>query len=104
VAGPGLPDANGVEKARGLRINCTLSFEELIVSRFDGRMVAALAVWLGLAMAGYGPRVSASFLLSVTPGADVGGAGAGGPAELSEPSNSPLPNLLPVFIANNCGP
>src|SRR5205809_765598 len=55
---------------------------ESIVSRFGGRAIAAVAVWVGLAMLGYGPRAAASFLPFATqvpqssPWTESGGAGS----------------------------
>jgi hypothetical protein len=49
------------------------------VTRFGGRAIAALAVWAGLAMLGYGPRASAAFLPALSLPAATGPCGAGAP-------------------------
>jgi len=80
------------------------------VSRFGGRAFAAVAVWVGLAMLGYGPRASASFLPIATqvpqssPWVDGGGAG-GGPTEVQAHPDSPLfTDALQALQVNDCGP
>jgi hypothetical protein len=85
------------------------STEELIVSRFGGRMIAVLAVWLGLAMLGYGPRANASFLPFATDlpqsscGAEPENAGSG-PSELQKQRDSlPTSDAIGVLPPNDCG-
>jgi len=49
------------------------------VSRFGGRAVAALAVWVGLALLDLGPRASAAFLPVLSLPAATSPCGAGAP-------------------------
>ena len=66
-----------------------------IVRSIGGRCLAALAVTFGLAMLGFGPRASASFLPLVTqPSAGVSEEGAG-PSNLDE---RPAPARLPEVV------
>ena len=64
------------------------------MARFGGQMIAALAVWLGLAMLGYGPRAAASFLPLAT-GEPVPESGAAG-IPIDPPTDS-APSLLSEF-------
>jgi len=68
-------------------------------------MIAAVAVWLGLAMLGYGPRASASFLPFATefPQASTA-ASSGGPADFDDAPEASPADLLGVMQACNCGP
>jgi hypothetical protein len=71
-----------------------LRFEDLIVSRLGGRLIAAVAVWLGLAMLGYGPRAAASFVVSATTLPQIEATGGAGPAEMLPAEDSQLPSAL----------
>lgn len=80
------------------------------MTRFGGRAIAALAVWVGLAVLGYGPRAAASFLPFATqmpqsnPCADSGGAG-GAPADVQKPSDVPLTlDALLALKVQDCSP
>lgn len=80
----------------------------MIVSRFGGRLVAVLAIWLGMAMLGQGPRASASFLPFATQipqssmGLESGSAGSA-PIELQKPDPPLISDAFRDLQAFDCG-
>jgi hypothetical protein len=65
----------------------------------------AVGVWLGLAMLGYGPRASASFLPFATEMPQAGAAeSTGGPTDLRDGTDISPTDALKLLQACHCGP
>jgi hypothetical protein len=64
------------------------------VASFGGRVIAAVAVWLGLAMLDLGPRATAAFLPALSPPTVVGGSIGSGAGALA-PTDEHAPAVWP---------